>query len=41
MDWRQKKYPGKGKRIKLIKVHYFARLRELTGKSEETIKGIQ
>ena len=28
----QKRYPGEGELIKLIKVNYFARLRELTGK---------
>ncbi len=37
MDWRTKKISRGREAIKLIKVHYFARLRELTGKSEETI----
>ena len=38
MDWRSKKISrGRGD-VELIKVHYFARLRELTGKSEEIIE---
>lgn len=38
MDWFPKKISWRGERNKLIKVHYFARLRELTGKSEENIE---
>ena len=34
----QKKYPEKGSGAEMIKVNYFARLRELTGKAEETIE---
>ena len=38
MDWRAKKISrGRGE-VELITVHYFAGLRELTGKSEEIIE---
>lgn len=38
MDWRPKKVSRERGDVELIKVHYFARLRELTGKSEEVIE---
>lgn len=38
MDWRTEEISEGREGIELIKVHYFARLRELTGKSEETLE---
>ena len=38
MDWCPKKISRERGDVELIKVHYFARLRELTGKSEEVIE---
>ena len=38
MDRRAEEISGRREDIELIKVHYFARLRELTGKSEETLE---
>lgn len=38
MDRRAKEISNRREATKLIQVHYFARLRELTGKSEEVIE---
>ena len=38
MDWCTEKVSNERGDVELIKVHYFARLRELTGKSEEVIE---
>lgn len=37
MDWGTKEVSGKGGGANMIQVHYFARLRELTGKGQETL----